>query len=138
MLEGSCWNTVFSTRLKHEEAIHMKEVRAINWCIRRGSKDLRAHNSRRLVLCDDMSVALSFERKRAHVYPLLRQVRLFSALGLTAGTHHSIRWIPSELNPSDLPSRRFEKMLPVYFDKYLLSGEVTAEHGRYSRIDLLT
>ena len=80
-----------------------------------------------------MPVVFSFDRKRAHVYPLLRQVRLFSALSLATGTHHSIRWIPSELSPSDLPSRRFEKVVPFYVDKYQLSGEVTAEHDRYGR-----
>ena len=49
MLEGSCWKTVCSRQCKHEEAVHMKEAKAINWCIRRCSKDLRAHTSRRLI-----------------------------------------------------------------------------------------
>ena len=78
-----------------------------------------------------MSVVLSFERKRAHVYPHLRQVRLFSALGVASGTHYSIRWIPSELNPSDLPSRQFEKTWQHDLDKD------TAEQDRYGRSVLL-
>ena len=55
-----------------------------------------------------MSVVLAFETRRAHVFALLRQVRLFSVLGVASGIHFCIRWIPSEANLRDLPSRRFE------------------------------
>ena len=75
--------------------MHMKEARAINWCLRRISKDVRSHHSRRLLLCDNMSVVLSFERRRAHVYPLLQQVRLASALSLASGTSYVFSLDPS-------------------------------------------
>ena len=49
MLDGICWKTVRSRHLTPEEAMHMKEARAIISCIRKCSKDLRAHNNRRLI-----------------------------------------------------------------------------------------
>ena len=92
----------------YHEPIHMKEARAMNWCVRRMTKSCNSHSSRRLLLCDNMSVVLAFERRRAHNFSLLKQVRLFSALAMASNIALSIRWIMSELNPSDPPSRRFE------------------------------
>ena len=107
-IEDTSWSVVCSRHYRYSEAIHLKEARAINWSARRTTKSLHTHFSKRLLLCDNMSVVLSFERRRAHVFALLRQVRLFAALNMASGIHFCIRWIPSEANPSDLPSRRFE------------------------------
>ena len=133
LVESKAWTVVCSRPFKTAEAMHMKEARAINWCLRRSSKNVHTHNSRRLVLCDNMSVVLSFERKRAHVYPLLRQVRLMSALSLASGTFYSLRWIPSELNPSDLPSRRFEKWSKSYQTGQWLSDLIDESREQYAR-----
>ena len=133
LVESKAWTVVCSRPFKTAEAMHMKEARAINWCLRRSSKHVHTHNSRRLVLCDNMSVVLSFERKRAHVYPLLRQVRLSCALSLASGTFYSLRWIPSELNPSDLPSRRFEKWSKSYQTGQWLADLIDESREQYAR-----
>ena len=87
----------------------MKEARAINWSARRTTESVHTHFTKKSrLLCDNMSVVLAFERRRAHVFALLRQVRLFSVLGMASGIHVCARWMPSEAKPSDLPSRKFE------------------------------
>ena len=94
-----------------DEAIHMKDARAMDWAVRRTGKNVNTHHSRCRLLCDNMGVVGAFERRRAHVLPLLQQVCLFSAHGMASGSFYSLRWIQSEANPSDLPSMRFEHII---------------------------
>ena len=52
-----------------------------------------------------MSVCLAFDRSRARNYAFLVQVRKFAAYLLARNISRTIRWIPSELNKADRPSR---------------------------------
>eukprot|EP00972_Heterocapsa_arctica_P048756 7183643-Heterocapsa_arctica.AAC.1 len=58
-----------------------------------------------------MSVVLALERRRAHSYALLSLVRQWSGICLATGIRPSMRWLPSEWNPSVEASRRFEQFL---------------------------
>ena len=57
------------------------------------------------ILSDNMSVVLSFSRSRAKNYALLHQVRIFCALCLAFDIKPYVRWIASEVNAADEPSR---------------------------------
>ncbi len=72
----------------------------------------QVRNSRDLLLVDNLSVCLSFERKRSRNYKLLCQIRKFSAYCFVFNIKCSIRWIPSEANCSDDPSRQFSVSVP--------------------------
>lgn len=63
------------------------------------------HDTRQLLLTDNMSVCLSFDRSRARSYALLKQIRLFSSYCLARNISCTVRWIPSELNNANEPSR---------------------------------
>ena len=54
-----------------------------------------------------MSVVLSFERCRSRNFKPLVQIRKLNSYALARNIHVAIRWIPSELNGSDEPSRIF-------------------------------
>ena len=61
--------------------------------------------TRWLVLCDTLSVVCAFSRRRAINYVLLAQIRNIAGICLSYGINITFRWIPSEFNYSDNPSR---------------------------------
>eukprot|EP00974_Lingulodinium_polyedra_P100371 9722201-Lingulodinium_polyedra.AAC.1 len=63
---------------------------------------------RQLFLLDNMSLALAFERSRTSRFGLLAIMRRFNAYALAKNTRCYYRWIPSELNSSDAPSRELD------------------------------
>lgn len=65
-------------------------------------------NTRVLMLVDNMSVCFSFERRRARAFKLLLQIRKLASLSLALNLRVSFRWIASEANATDEPSRKFD------------------------------
>jgi hypothetical protein len=102
------WRVIAALPYKDTEAIHLLEARAIIWGLRRMLKDVDFHQSRHLLLSDNFACVFAFARGRACSRPLLQQIRRASALVVASGSRISYRWIVSELNPADSPSRRFE------------------------------
>lgn len=93
------------------------------------------HSMRQLVLCDNMSVVLSIERCRSKNFRLLCIIRKICAFCLARNVHLAIRWIPSELNVSDEPSRldgpEESKLLVDLIDD-VWSGEKFTSQGCYA------
>ena len=52
-----------------------------------------------------MSLTLALERSRSRQFGLLKQIRIFNAYCICRGIQPHFRWIPSELNSADEPSR---------------------------------
>ena len=99
------WDTVYSDRWHYPDPIHIKEARSAVWVLRRAASAPSAGAERRLILGDNMGVVLAFAWRRAHVFGLLRQVRYWSGFCMARNIRAYIRWVPSELNPADRPSR---------------------------------
>ena len=55
-----------------------------------------------------MSVCLCFERRRSNNFKVLLCIRRLSAWALALDLKISFRWVPSEANCSDEPSRKFD------------------------------
>ena len=66
----------------------------------RGSKPCRA-----LFLVDNMVLCLAANKDRSSSPLLKPTLHLIAAYSLATGFHIAVRWIPSEYNPSDGPSR---------------------------------
>ena len=94
---------------KHREHITLLEARTLVKTIRELAHQTFGHDIRQLFLVDNMSVALAFSRSRAHDFALLVQIRRFCAYAIARGIVCYIRWIPSELNDSDAPSRNYQQ-----------------------------
>ena len=77
--------------------------------VERAATSSYGKDARCLVLADNLSVVLVFERSRARDFKLLSLVRRESAWALARGLRLRFRWIPSELNNSDKASRKFEQ-----------------------------
>lgn len=102
--EGS-WQTVRQGRWKkHEHIVHL-EARALVKSFEYLVEDTHSKDCRQLFLVDSMSAALAFDRCRSRNFKMLRQIRKFCSYGLARNISFSVRWVASELNPADEPSR---------------------------------
>ena len=73
-----------------------------------------------------MSVALAFERRRAHAHRLLVHIRRFAALDVVA----TVRLIPSETNTSETGSRKYD---PFYDEGQSVLARLEEKHLRSTR-----
>jgi len=105
LMDHKRWRVTRSGRWKYSEDIHLTEARALVGALHRCCRTRAGCGQRRLFLADNMGDVLAFGRCRARRYPLLRQVRLWSGLCLARNIRPAVRWIPSERNVADAPSR---------------------------------
>ena len=85
-----------------------REGRALLYALRRVSRGKRPVGKRLIFLVDNVAVCLCFSRFRAKSFGLLAVIRNFASLSLAKHIYPAIRWIPSERNSADAPSRYFD------------------------------
>ena len=107
-LDEATWSLIQARRYHFREPVHLKEMRAVCFAFRRRVRQKRFHHMRHLFLCDNLGITLSLEKGRAANARVLRLNRQWAALALASGCRARTRWIPSEWNPSDEPSRWFD------------------------------
>lgn len=105
LLQKGRWTPRLWGKWNHEAGILELEARALVKSLRRIALSIFGHDIRQLLLTDNMSVCLSFDRSRARSFAPLKQIRIFSAYRLARNISCTVRWIPSELNSADAPSR---------------------------------
>ena len=103
-LEGS-WTQVDGSAWQRVESIPVLEGRAIVWLAQHLARSSKKHNKRHLVLTDSMTACLALEKGRSSTPSINRICRQVAALQFMTGFEIRTRWIPSELNPGDPPSR---------------------------------
>ena len=108
-LRRELWTPVVHGRWNYKEDILVLEARAVLKSLRRVLMTRYGHDVRQLVLCDNLSVVLTFERCRSRNYKVLKVLREFAAYCFARNVHLAIRWIPSELNISDEGSRLYDE-----------------------------
>lgn len=104
-LKRHLWTPVFWGKWNHPEKIGILEARAVLKSLRRLCLTRYGHDIRHLHLCDNLGIVLSVERCRSKSFKILKIIRNIAAYCLSRNVHLSVRWIPSELNASDEPSR---------------------------------
>lgn len=88
------------------EHINALEIRTAGYGVGWALRNICSFDGR-FVLLTDSSVALGVLTKgRTSSFPLLRCVRRVNALLLATGVRPLVRYVESEANPADLPSRR--------------------------------
>ena len=103
-LEGS-WTNVDGARWDRAEAIPILEGRSIVWLMQHLARSQKNLGKRHLILSDSMSATLAISKGRSSSKPMNRVCRQIAAIELITGMQIHLRWIPSELNPADFPSR---------------------------------
>eukprot|EP00959_Pyramimonas_sp_CCMP1952_P290068 6066571-Pyramimonas_sp.AAC.1 len=84
------------------------EGRALVWGVRHASRGLSEFGKRILFLTDGMSEVLALEKGRSSSVALMRVCRQWAATVFAADLYPRVRWIRSELNVADEPSRRYQ------------------------------
>ena len=104
---GGWWSEIVSARWlytgPHINAFELQAIlTALRWCASRP-----ALLDTRILLLSDSAVAVAAVAKgRSSSFPLLRVLRRIAATSLACGISLWPRWVPSERNPADEPSRR--------------------------------
>lgn len=107
-MHESHWGLRFAAHMQHSEAITILEARGTVAAVRHLLRDVKNFGLQFIHLNDNLANVLCSEKGRSGSYPMLRCCRRLCALVLAGdlGIHH--RWVPSELNPADHGSRRWE------------------------------
>lgn len=105
LLHKDNWTPRLWGKWKYHANILELEARALVKSLRRIANSIFGQDIRQICLTDNMSVCLAFDRSRAKNFALLSQIRIFGAYCLARNIACTIRWIPSELNSADEPSR---------------------------------
>lgn len=91
---------------KHtKEHITLKEGRALLLAVRRLSRAQKHRGHRHLILVDNMALCFAANKGRASNFGILRVLQQIGSVALASGLTIRTRWIPSEFNCADGPSR---------------------------------
>ena len=99
------WKTVGRHRWLRPETMPVYEARATQYALRHALRNVDNFGKKFLILTDSMTAAVAYDKGRAHGYRLRRVLQQTAALCLGCGISFRSRWIPSEWNPADGPSR---------------------------------
>ena len=105
LLKEDNWSVKLMGKWKHRENIYELESLALLKAFSRIARGRFGHDTRQLLLVDNMAVCLAFSRCRSKNRRVLNIIRKFSAWSLARNVDCAIRWVPSELNAADKPSR---------------------------------
>ena len=104
------WRNLFAARMTLKEHITILEGRATVQAVRHKLRSSLNFGCKHVHFGDNLGMVLAFDRGRAKSVPLLiccRRVLAYSIAGDSAFIH---RWVPSEHNAADGPSRRWEHL----------------------------
>ena len=128
-MEPKLWHTVLMGRWNNtSEHITLKEGRSLVLAARRLSRASKSRGRRHLILVDSLALAMCSCKGRATNYGMLRVMQQLGALCLGGGFSIRLRWVISELNVADGPSRGqikagpFECGLPKTFEGSVFEG----------------
>ena len=105
LLRASLWSPCLWGRWDYEANILELEARVLVKGLRRVALSTFGHDIRQLLLVDNLSVCLEFDRSRGSSYSLLQQICKFSTYCMARNISCTVRWVPSELKIADEPSR---------------------------------
>jgi len=107
-VQNSRWSTIISSKWRSAEHINILELRAVISAIRWALSYPSSMGCRVLVLSDSAVAVGALSKGRSSSPQLLSRLRSVASLLLCSGIRLTVSWIPTELNPADEPSRKFE------------------------------
>ena len=107
-VEDVRWAPIVAARWQRAEHINVLELRALHTAVKWVISHPHSTGSRVSVLSDSTVVIGAVRKGRSSSRPLLRRLRALSAWVMGAGLQLDLDWVPTEFNPADEPSRRFQ------------------------------
>ena len=101
----SRWRLTWMGRWRQQEHINVQELRVVCMTLRRLSMDRRAWKKQVLIATDSQVTLGCVLKGRSSSFPLLRQMRMIASVSLALQIRIMIRYLESERNPGDGPSR---------------------------------
>lgn len=129
VLKPESWSVVWSHPWAHEDNILHTEALALVWAVEHALRSNRNLNKRLLFLCDNLLLALSASKGRGKSGHLLQPLRKICALSLACGSKVNVRWIPSEWNCADRPSRALTQWASRGLDSWFQSDGSRKQKG---------
>eukprot|EP00435_Cladocopium_sp_Y103_P024584 s857_g6.t1 len=105
LLSPGDWTVVWSRPWNFKDNILHTEALALVWSIEHSLRSCRNVGKRLLFLSDNLPLTLSACKGRGKSGFLTKPLRKACALALATGSKLHVRWIPSEWNVADRPSR---------------------------------
>ena len=99
------WQTIGRHRWQRELCMPVAEAQAVLFGVKHALRNMSAFGKKHLILTDSMTVACAVSRGRSHGFQLRRVIQQIAAHSLVTNSEIHLRWIPSEWNPADSPSR---------------------------------
>ena len=119
------WSTIGCHRWRRTPTLPVGEARASLFALKHAARTLSGFGKRHLVLTDSMTGALAISRGRSSTFQLRRVCSQVAALSFASGIQLCLRWIPSEWNPADNPSRGvWQPSVPSRAAKDALPGDL--------------
>ena len=104
-LKSDSWKVVHASKVAGSTNILELEGEALLMAIRHTLRNTGALGKKILFIVDNLPLALGATKGRANSRYLRHVLQKIAALSLTTGCKIVVRWVPSELNPADHPSR---------------------------------
>ena len=99
------WKVVGRHRWRQRQSLPVLEHRSGLYAIKHILRNSKNHGMRHLILGDSMTTTLCEDKGRSSNYEMRRVCMQVAALSLGSGSSFAWRWIPSEWNVADGPSR---------------------------------
>ena len=132
VLQDKEWSVVWSRPWRYESNILNTEAKALVWSVEHMLRSNRCIGKRLLCFSDNLPLVLSAVKGRGKSHHLLQPLRKLAALSLATGSKVHTRWIPSESNVADAPSRAIQQWKAQRFARWWSDADFeageTAEH----------
>ncbi len=122
------WRVVGRYKWKRQEPIPVLEARAALHGIKHVLRSVDNFGKRHLVLSDSITAVCALDRGRGKAFKMRRVTQQVGAMCLATHTVFSYRWLPSEWNPADGPSRG--SRFPTDVSSWRPDGDSSADRDR--------
>ena len=99
------WKVVGRFRWRRKQSMPVLEARASLYAVKHKLRSVSNFGKKHLILSDSMSAVCGFAKGRSSSFQMRRVNQQVAALALVSNSVFWVRWLPSEANPADGPSR---------------------------------
>ena len=99
------WKTIAKFSWKTGASLPVCEARSVLFAVKHALRSPESFGKRHVILSDSLTATCAISRGRSSGFQLRHVCCQIGALALATGSYFSVRWIPSEWNPADNPSR---------------------------------